>query len=122
VELENILGIGAFNAQRSTISLDEHDHAPGMESQSFVFERPFDRARLDACVKNLLQEKEILRLKGIVALAGEPRRHVLQAVRRLMEIRPADAWGAEKPGSKLVFIGRALNRAELQRSLSGCLA
>ena len=124
VDLENILGIGAFNAQRSAIDFDEHQHAhtPGVDSESFIFERPFDRARLEAWVKSFLEEKEILRLKGIVALQGEPRRYVLQAVRKLMELRPADAWGRERPATKLVFIGRALDRAALERGLSGCLA
>jgi G3E family GTPase len=121
VDLENILGIGAFNGQRSAISLDEHAHTPGMETESFVFERPFDLPRLDTYLKSVLSD-DILRLKGILAVKGEPRRHVLQAVRRMMEIRPADAWGGERPVSKLVFIGRALDRAALERGLSGCLA
>jgi G3E family GTPase len=124
VDLESILGIGAFNAQRSTISLEEHDHAPGMASEAFIFEQPFDRTRFDAYIRELLNRSgdDIVRLKGIVALENEPRRHVLQAVRRMMELRPADAWGAETPQTKLVFIGRGLDRAALQAGLSGCLA
>jgi G3E family GTPase len=121
VDLNDILRVGAFNAQRSAISLDEHSHTPGMETEAFVFERPFVLSRLDAYLKSLLSD-DIVRLKGILAVENEPRRHVLQAVRRMMEIRPADAWGAETPVSKLVFIGRALDRAGLERGLSGCLA
>jgi len=121
VDLDNILGIGAFNGQRSAISLDDHAHTPGMETESFVFEKPFDLRRLDAYLKSALND-DIVRLKGILAIKGEPRRHVLQAVRRMMEIRPADAWAGEKTESKLVFIGRALDRGALERGLSGCLA
>ena len=124
VDLENILGIGAFNAQRRAIDFDPHGHAhtPGVDSQSFVFEQPFNREALQAWLTDLLKTNDILRLKGIVALEDEPRRYVLQAVRRMMELRPADAWGRDKPETKLVFIGRALDRGALERGLSGCLA
>jgi len=124
VDLENILGIGAFHAQRGEISLEEHEHAPGMESRSFVFERPFERQRLESWLKALLAERgdDIYRVKGILALKDEPRRHVVQAVRRMMEIRSADAWAGDTPQSKLVFIGRALDGAALEAGLSGCLA
>jgi len=125
VDLENILGIGAFSAQRATVSLDEHEHShdPELESASFVFERAFDRAKLEAWVKGLVTEHgdDIVRMKGIVALANEPQRYVLQGVHRMTDLKPADAWGAEKPVSKLVLIGRNLNRAALERGLAGSL-
>src|SRR5260221_52521 len=96
VELEQILGIGAFNAQRRQISLDshEHSHTPRLDSEPFVFERPFDRAALESYMKVLLEERgdDIYRLKGILALEDEPRRYVLQAVHRITELKPADAW------------------------------
>ena len=125
VDLENILGIGAFSSQRATISLDEHEHShdPELESRSFVFDRPFDRAKLQDWVKQLLAERgdDIYRMKGIVALVGEPNRYVLQGVHRITDMRPADAWGDEKPVSKLVFIGRALDAAGLETGLRGAL-
>jgi G3E family GTPase len=125
VDLENILGIGAFSAQRGALSLDEHEHShdPSLDSQAFVFERPFDRARLDGYVKTLLesQGEDIFRLKGILAFEDEPRRYVLQAVHRITDLRPADAWGQDKPVSKLVFIGRNLDKRALESGLRGCL-
>jgi G3E family GTPase len=125
VDLESILGIGAFSAQRRTVSLEEREHAhdPALESMSFVYPGAFDRPRLEAWLKRLLDEKgdDIFRLKGIIALSGERNRAVLQGVHRLMELRAADAWGAEPPVSKLVFIGRALDRAALEQGLKRCL-
>jgi G3E family GTPase len=126
VDLENILGIGAFAAQRRELAADVHDggHDPSLDSESFVLDRPLDRARFTAYIENLLGEKgdDIFRLKGILAFANEPHRHVLQAVHRMRDLKPADAWGDEKPVSKLVFIGRALDRAALEAGLSGCLS
>jgi hypothetical protein len=39
-----------------------------------------------------------------------------------MELKPVDPWGAERPTSKLVFIGRDLDRAALEAGLAGCLS
>jgi hypothetical protein len=55
------------------------------------------------------------------ALAGNDR--VLQGVHTLFEILPAGQWGSgDKRYSKLVFIGRNLDQAFLQRGLSACCA
>ena len=126
VDLENILGIGAFAAQRRELALDVHEaaHDPSLESESFVFDRPLERERLESWLRGLLEDKgdDIYRLKGIVAIAGDSRRYVLQAVHRMRDMKPADAWGSEKPTTRLVFIGRALDRAALEKGLSGCFA
>ena len=126
VDLANILGIGAFSAQRGELALDAqgHSHDSNLESESFVFQREFDRQRFEILLKKLLDEKgdDLYRLKGILAFADEPRRYVLQAVHRMMDLKPADAWGAEQPVSKLVFIGRNLNRTETEAALRRCLA
>jgi G3E family GTPase len=128
VDLERILGIGAFDLSRTMAVepdfLEDHDHQhdPSLESVSIVLGTPFDRARLDAYLKRLLAERgdDIFRLKGIVAIEGDPRRWVLQGVHRLTELKPVDPWGAETPASKLVFIGRGLDRAALESGLAGC--
>ena len=125
VALENILGIGAFSSLRGALSLDEHEHShdPSLESASFTFERPFERAKLEQWVKALLAERgdDIFRMKGILAFANEPRRYVLQGVHRITDLKPADAWGPERPVSKLVFIGRNLERAALANGLQQLL-
>ena len=124
VDLENILGIGAFSAQRGELAMDvqQHSHDPDLESESFVLP-PLHQAKFQNWIKQLLAEKgdDIYRLKGIVAFANDPRRHVLQAVHRITDLKPADAWGTEKPQTRLVFIGRALDRAAMESGLRDCL-
>ena len=101
-----------------------HAHDPSVGSVSMVFDAPFDRARLDACLNDLLDARgdDIFRLKGILAIAGDDRRHVLQGVHRILDLRPADGWGAARPSSKLVFIGRELDQRALRAALGACLA
>jgi G3E family GTPase len=130
VALGEILGVGAFSVtQTMAIAPDflhehEHQHDPSLESVSFTYPGEFDRARLEAFLRELLKARggDIFRLKGILAMAGEPRRVVLQAVHRIMDLRAADAWGMAKRESKLVFIGRNLEKDELERGLRSCLA
>jgi G3E family GTPase len=125
VDLENILGIGAFSAQRGELAMDvqQHSHDPDLESESFVLDRPLDRPAFQQYIKVLLAEKgdDIYRLKGIVAFVNEPRRYVLQAVHRMTDLKPAEAWAAQTPQTRLVFIGRALDRAALESGLLDCL-
>jgi G3E family GTPase len=129
VELAEILGIGAFNlAQTFAVAPDflddHHQHDPSLESVSFTYAGAFDRARLDSYLKGLLKASgdDIFRLKGIIAIAGDSNRVVLQAVHRLMELRTADPWGNQKRESRIVFIGRNLDKASLDRGLRSSLA
>ena len=130
VQLDEILGIGAFNlAQTFAVAPDfledhAHQHDPSLESVSFTYAGAFDRRRLDAFLRGLLKTRgdDIFRLKGIIGLAGEPNRVVLQGVHRLMELRSADPWGSRKRDSRIVFIGRNLDKEELDRGLRACLA
>ena len=130
VDVGQILGIGAFQRPRGMateadfLGEHEHQHDPSLESVAFVFAAPFSAARLEAHVGRLLTERgdDIFRMKGIVAIDGDPRRFVLQAVHRVRELRPADPWGEEPPSSRLVLIGRGLDRAALEAGFAGCLA
>ncbi|MFC7287715.1 CobW family GTP-binding protein [Herminiimonas glaciei] len=100
-----------------------HLHDPSVTSVSFVFDIPFDKQALNEHLSQLLavHGDDIFRLKGILSIADDDRRHVLQAVHRIMELRPADAWEETKPSSKFVFIGRKLDRSALETGLLACL-
>jgi G3E family GTPase len=69
------------------------------------------------------QGPSILRMKGIMALAGDERRYVVQGVHMIVEGDHQRAWKEdEKRESRLVFIGRGLDRASLRAGLESCLA
>ena len=146
VDVSRILGIGGFmpppmvlnDAQLHECDADcEHDadvagvsgvaghaHDPSVGSVSRVFDGAFDRARLLAWLDALAERnaESLFRLKGVVAIAGDDRRHVLQGVHRLIDLQPADAWGDRAAASKIVFIGRELDAAAIDAGLRGCLA
>jgi Putative GTPases (G3E family) len=64
----------------------------------------------------------ILRLKGIMAFKDEPKRYVLQGVHMIVEGDLQRDWREGEPReSRLVFIGRHLDRAALEKSFRECL-
>ena len=66
---------------------------------------------------------DILRLKGIVAFKGDPERYVVQGIHMIVEGDHQRPWkDGEKRQSRVVFIGRKLDREKLERTFSACAA
>ena len=102
---------------------DEHTHDENVRSMSFEVERPIDPERFNAWIGALLQEQgqNLLRTKGILAYPGEDRRFAFQAVHMMADGAFVGAWPAGEPRrSRLVFIGRDLNRPQLRRGFESC--
>jgi G3E family GTPase len=106
------------------VAAPSHSHDPSVASLSFTFERPFDAQRLQRSLQQLLAERgdDIFRVKGILQVQDDDRRHVLQGVHRILELKAALPWWDETPASKLVFIGRNLQELALGARLQACLA
>ena len=66
---------------------------------------------------------KILRLKGIIAFKGDEERYVVQGVHMIIEGDHQRPWKENEPReSRLVFIGRDLDREKLERSFKACEA
>ncbi len=86
-----------------------HHHAHDDDVKSFVFrsDRAFDPAKLEdflGAVVNIYGPR-MLRYKGVLYMQGTDRKVIFQGVHQLMGSDLGPAWGAEKPCSKMVFIG-----------------
>ena len=69
------------------------------------------------------QGPDILRLKGILAFKGDQERYVVQGVHMIIEGNHQRAWkDGEKRESRLVFIGRHLDKKQLAADFQKCLA
>ena len=102
---------------------DKHSHAEGITSVSFEVRRPVDPEKFQAWMGQLLQEKgaDLLRTKGILAHPQEDRRFAFQAVHMIAEGDYISPWKAGDPRhSRLVLIGRDLNRPQLRRGFEAC--
>ena len=67
--------------------------------------------------------QDILRSKGVLDMAGESDRYVIQGVHMLMEGDTMGPWpeGAARR-SRFVFIGRGLDRRGLEEGFASCKA
>jgi G3E family GTPase len=66
---------------------------------------------------------DILRLKGIIAFDDDPDRYVIQGIHMIIEGDHQRPWkDGEKRQSRLVFIGRNLDREKLERTFAACVA
>ena len=76
---------------------------------------------LDRTIQTL--NENLLRAKGIIDVAGEDRRLVFQAVHTILEGDLQQPWrDGERRYSRMVFIGRNLDEADLQAGLAACVA
>lgn len=67
------------------------------------------------------QGTDIFRMKGILSFQGMATRYVFQGVHMLFDGRPDRPWGDNPRRNSLIFIGRNLNRKELNTGFEACL-
>lgn len=104
-----------------------HHAAHNDEIGAFVFRsnKPFDPARLEEFLGGVVQVygPDLMRYKGILYMKGINRRMLFQGVHMMMGAEPGKPWtAAEKPSTKMVFIGRKLPQEIFTRGLEQCLA
>jgi G3E family GTPase len=130
VPIDAVIGRDAFNLSRILerepeflSGEDHHEHDSEVNSVSFEVSRPVDPEKFNMWINELLQSKgqDLLRTKGILHYAGDNRRFAFQAVHMIAD---GDYIGEVKEGdprkSKIVFIGRDLNRPQLRRGFEAC--
>jgi G3E family GTPase len=123
-ELE-VAGESGIISPRSVREFEpSHTHDNSVTSVGIHTVGDLDPARLNEWLRELLrtQGPGIFRMKGVLSIQGEERRFVFQGVHMLFEGRPDRPWGTEERYNSLIFIGRNLDRAQLNAEFKHCLA
>jgi len=110
---------------RSQPFAHSHTHDQSITSVGIVDDAPLDPKAFNEWIGMILRTKgtDIFRMKGILNFAGSKDRFVFQGVHMLFDGKPDRAWKpGEKRRSQLIFIGRNLDRAELNAGFKSCLA
>ncbi|MBD1868266.1 cobalamin biosynthesis protein CobW [Cyanobacteria bacterium FACHB-471] len=98
---------------------EEHEHDDEITSTHLVWNQAFDPKALQERLKALVEQQEIYRIKGFVAVPEKPMRMVLQGVGARFEQFYDRPWQPEEPReTRLVFIGRSLDSAQIESQLT----
>jgi G3E family GTPase len=101
----------------------DHQHDLSVTSVGIECEGSVDGDLLNAWLRTLLARRgtDIFRSKGILSIEGNDSRFVFQGVHMLLDAIEGKPWGEELRTNRLIFIGRNLDRSELESSFKACL-
>jgi G3E family GTPase len=143
VAMDHLLNVGAFDLDRilekepdflrgehhhhheHEHEHHDHKHDDTITSVGVRFPGDLDEKKLNEWIRELVltHGPDLFRIKGILSVKNDPRRFVFQGVHMQLDGRMDRPW---KPGetrqNTLVFIGRNLNRTQLEEGLRSCLA
>ena len=114
--------MGAAPTQQREYGSHHHDNEIG--SIGIEDPRPLDANKVNDWLSYLLQSRgaDILRMKGVLSFKDEPRRYVFHGVHMIFDGQIERPWGDAPRVNRLVFIGRKLDRNELEAGFESCVA
>ena len=130
VDLDWVLNARAFELSRvlevdpQFLEESEHMHDQSITSVGIEVDGLVDLEKINDWLGWLLREKgtEIFRMKGILNINGSENRFVFQGVHMLFDGQPDRAWRADETRvNKMIFIGRNLDRDDLNSRFRACL-
>ena len=130
--MEDILEIGGFDLERIlsshpgflTAEEDECAIAEGITSVGIRLTGDLDMEKVEEWVHDLGHEwgEDMFRVKGVLSFKGVPDRVVFQGVHAVFDGQSDRPWGSDPRVNKVVFIGRNLDKEELESGLRSCVA
>ena len=103
----------------------DHEHDDEVSSVGITTPGDLDGKRLNEWISELLRTKgnDIFRMKGVLAIRGSNKRVVFQGVHMLFDAKFDREWRpGEARSNTLIFIGRSLDREQLNAGFRACLA
>lgn len=101
---------------------EEHDHDDEIDSTYVLLEKTCDPDKLKKQLEAIVLEQEIYRVKGFVSVPNKAMRMVVQGVGQRFEQFYDRPWLSTEPRqTRLVFIGKNLNREEIETQLQAAI-
>jgi G3E family GTPase len=99
-----------------------HTHSD-VNAVGIVIPGDLDGKKLNVWIDELRQTvgPDLYRTKGVLSIKNDPKRFVFQGVHMLFDGQSGKPWGPEPRVSKMVFIGRQLDRSALETGFRRCL-
>ncbi len=127
LDILNLAGYKIKTVEKQTEEVEEkegHLHTHEIRSFTFTLNKPFNFEKLSNWLNAMLlvNAGNIYRVKGILDIQGQEQKIVLQSVYTDYVMGKGSEWQEEVKKSKIVFIGKNLDKLSLQNSLKTCLA
>tara|TARA_B100000941_G_C28437864_1_gene517994 strand:- start:23 stop:1144 length:1122 start_codon:yes stop_codon:yes gene_type:complete len=131
ISVESVLNIEAFNLEK-TLERDEeflniesdHVHDESISSLGINVNGQVDMEKFENYLSVMLKENgnDLYRIKGVIAIHGEERRFVYQAVHMIFKGDYGDFWENDNERScRLTFIGKNLDKKMIQDKFMRCI-
>lgn len=96
----------------------EHEHDDDINAVQIVLNQAFEPSTLVDRLQSIVQQQDIYRIKGFVAVPNKAMRLVLQGVGKRFDYFYDRPWqAAESRQTKLVLIGRGLVQSDIEAAL-----
>jgi G3E family GTPase len=122
--LETLGDAGAV-AQTEIVEADHKHLHHDITSFCLTFDRDFNLRELSHQMLVLLNayRHQVYRVKGVISGEHQPVKVVLQSVRNMLGLSDGTPWQPDEPRqSKIVFIGKGVQRESIERIFRNCLA
>ena len=118
---------GLIEQQHQAVDHHHHHLHEQISSYSISFKEPLNYEKFYQWANKLMmfQNSRIYRIKGILNFEREEDKVIFQSVKNKFVMSKGSSWPKAQPSereSKLVFIGRELNKERLERHLRQCMA
>lgn len=102
----------------------DHHHDESVTSVGITTPGDLDPKKLNDWMSNLVRTKgqDIFRMKGVLSIKKRDERYVFQGVHMMIDGKLDRPWGKTPRHNTLIFIGRNLDREELNQGFKSCLA
>lgn len=106
-----------FSLEKSNIQDTKKHH--GIETALFTFKSAFIQEEFALWLEAFItiNKESIYRVKGIINIHNVPNRIIIQSVHTRIQATVGSAWGDEIPESKIVVIGKDINKEVIEDNL-----
>jgi G3E family GTPase len=119
LSFQNLKVMKAVAESRSSLDIRSKEHYHHIKTEGFIIPGCFDYEKFILWMKMFLffNQNKIYRVKGIISFAGKNEQHILQAIRSDFNIEEGKPWKNEMRFCKLIFIGKDIDRDDLEDKL-----
>ena len=117
--------IGADRPEAADQSLDDHEHTPGVGAVCLQTREPLEWNALLRFLLDLTHKKgeDLFRVKGMVHFQNVEKPVIIQGVQATFSPPTyAEAWPRGEVATRIVVIGRDLDRASMEARFAACVA